>query len=101
MSLKREWVELSKLSTDQVNVNLNLLPQWKLEEDKLVKTFIKDNFKEAIAFVIAIADIAEEQNHHPDLRIQYNKVTVYLSTHDSHGVTGKDFLLAQQIEIIK
>jgi 4a-hydroxytetrahydrobiopterin dehydratase len=91
---------MSKLSTDQVNVNLNLLPQWKHEEDKLVKTFVKDNFKEAISFVNAIANIAEELNHHPDLRIQYNKVTVYLSTHDSHGVTGKDFLLAQQIEII-
>jgi 4a-hydroxytetrahydrobiopterin dehydratase len=92
---------MSKLSSDQVNVNLNLLPQWKFEEDKLVKTYIKDNFKESIALVLAIAGIAEEQNHHPDLLIQYNKVTVYLSTHDSHGVTGKDFLLAQQIEIIK
>jgi 4a-hydroxytetrahydrobiopterin dehydratase len=92
---------MSKLSTDQVNVNLNLLPQWKYEEDKLVKTFIKDTFKEAIAFVLAVANIAEEHNHHPDLLIKYNKVTVYLSTHDSHGVTGKDFLLAQQIEIIK
>lgn len=91
---------MSKLSIDQVAVNLNLLPQWKHEEDKLVKTFVKKNFKEAIAFVNVVAGIAEEQNHHPDIRIQYNKITFYLSTHDSQGVTGKDFLLAQQIEAL-
>jgi 4a-hydroxytetrahydrobiopterin dehydratase len=91
---------MSKLSVDQVAVNLNLLPLWKHEEEKLVKTFVKENFKAAIAFVTDIAKIAEEQNHHPDIRIQYNKVTLCLSTHDSQGVTGKDFLLAQQIEAL-
>jgi 4a-hydroxytetrahydrobiopterin dehydratase len=92
---------MSKLSAEQVAVNLNLLPQWKYDEDKLVKTFHKNSFNEAIDFVIALAKLAEEANHHPDLRIQYNKVTVCLTTHQSHGVTGKDFLLAQQIELIK
>jgi 4a-hydroxytetrahydrobiopterin dehydratase len=92
---------MSKLSAEQVAVNLNLLPQWKYDENKLVKTFQKNSFNDAIAFVVALAKLAEEANHHPDLRIQYNKVTVTLTTHDSHGVTGKDFLLAQQIEMIK
>jgi 4a-hydroxytetrahydrobiopterin dehydratase len=92
---------MSKLSAEQVAVNLNLLPQWKYDENKLVKIFQKNSFKEAIDFVIALAKLAEEANHHPDIRIQYNKVTVALTTHDSHGVTGKDFLLAQQIEMIK
>jgi 4a-hydroxytetrahydrobiopterin dehydratase len=91
---------MSKLSEEQIGVNLSLLPQWKHEEGKLVKTFVKENFKAAIAFVNVIADIAEEHNHHPDIRIQYNKVTLYLTTHDSQGVTGKDFLLAQQIEVL-
>lgn len=91
---------MGKLSMDQVAVNLNLLPQWKHEDDKLVKVFVKENFKAAIAFVTVVAGIAEEQNHHPDIRIQYNKVTLYLTTHDSQGVTGKDFLLAQKIEAL-
>jgi 4a-hydroxytetrahydrobiopterin dehydratase len=92
---------MSKLTEDQVAVNLSLLPLWRHEENKLVKTFTKDTFMNAIVFVNAIAKLAEEANHHPDLRIQYNKVTVFLSTHDSHGVTGKDFLLAQQIESLE
>jgi 4a-hydroxytetrahydrobiopterin dehydratase len=92
---------MSKLTEDQVAVNLSLLPLWKHEEGKLVKTFTKDTFMDAIDFVVAIAKLAEEANHHPDLRIQYNKVTISLSTHDSHGVTGKDFLLAQQIESLQ
>jgi 4a-hydroxytetrahydrobiopterin dehydratase len=92
---------MSKLSAEQVAVNLNLLPQWKYDEDKLVKTFQKSSFNEAIHFVVALAKLAEEANHHPDLRVQYNKVIVCLTTHQFHGVTGKDFLLAQQIELIK
>jgi 4a-hydroxytetrahydrobiopterin dehydratase len=92
---------MSKLSADQVAVNLNLLPQWKFEENKLVKSFTKGTFMEAIDFVVAIAKLADAANHHPDLLIQYKKVTISLSTHDSHGVTGKDFLLAQQIEGLK
>jgi 4a-hydroxytetrahydrobiopterin dehydratase len=92
---------MTKLSAEQVAVNLNLLPQWKYDEEKLVKIFQKKSFNEAIDFVVALAKLAEEANHHPDIRIQYNKVTVSLTTHDSHGVTGRDFLLAQQIEMIK
>jgi 4a-hydroxytetrahydrobiopterin dehydratase len=92
---------MSKLSADQVAVNLNLLPLWKHEENKLVKTFTKGTFMEAIDFVVAVAKLAEAANHHPDLLIQYKKVMISLSTHDSHGVTGKDFLLAQQIEGLK
>jgi 4a-hydroxytetrahydrobiopterin dehydratase len=89
---------MSKLSEEQVAVNLSLLPLWKHEEEKLVKTFIKETFMDAIDFVVAIAKLAEKANHQPDLLIQFNKVTITSTTHDSHGVTGKDFLLAQQIE---
>lgn len=92
---------MTKLSADQVAVNLNLLPLWKHEDNKLVKVYTKESFMAAIKFVDAIAVLAEESNHHPDLLIQYKKVTVSLSTHDSNGVTGKDFLLAQLIEGLK
>jgi 4a-hydroxytetrahydrobiopterin dehydratase len=91
---------MSKLTAEQVAVNLNLLPQWKYEENALIKIFKKESFKAAIAFVNGIAEIAEEANHHPEIRIQFDKVTLSLTTHDSHGVTGKDFLLAQKIEML-
>jgi 4a-hydroxytetrahydrobiopterin dehydratase len=91
---------MSKLTAEQVAVNLNLLPQWKYEENTLIKVYKKESFKAAIAFVNGIAEIAEEANHHPEIRIQFDKVTLSLTTHDSHGVTGKDFLLAQKIEML-
>jgi 4a-hydroxytetrahydrobiopterin dehydratase len=91
---------MSKLSAEQVAVNLNLLPQWKFEENKLIKIFKKESFKAAIVFVNGLAELAEEANHHPDILIQFDKVTLTLTTHDSHGVTGKDFLLAQKIEML-
>lgn len=59
---------------------------------------LKD-FRGAIAFVNAVADLAEDADHHPDLLIHgYNKVTVTLTTHDAGGLTQRDFLLAAQIE---
>jgi 4a-hydroxytetrahydrobiopterin dehydratase len=91
---------MTKLTAEQVAVNLNLLPQWKYEENKLIKIFKKESFKAAIAFVNNVAELAEEANHHPDILIQFDKVTLSLFTHESHGVTGKDFLLAQKIEML-
>lgn len=89
---------MSKLSAEQVAVYLRKLPKWKYEGERLTKTFQFKDFKEAITFVNQIADFAETSNHHPDIDIRYNRVIVHLMTHDMHGVTGKDFLLAQQIE---
>jgi 4a-hydroxytetrahydrobiopterin dehydratase len=89
---------MSKLSTEQIAVYLNKLPYWKFENNTLTKVFHRKDFKDSINFVLALADLAEKLNHHPDLHIQYDRVTIILTTHDSKGVTGKDFLLAQQIE---
>ncbi|MBP1996906.1 4a-hydroxytetrahydrobiopterin dehydratase [Paenibacillus eucommiae] len=91
---------MCKLSDEQIIVFSSKLPTWKFENNALTKTFQQNDFKASIVLVNAIAGLAEEANHHPDIRIQYNKVTVTLTTHDSGGVTGKDFLLAQQIDAI-
>ncbi|WJH33057.1 4a-hydroxytetrahydrobiopterin dehydratase [Paenibacillus sp. CC-CFT747] len=92
---------MSKLSEEQISVYLGKLPHWKYEDNALHKTFELAGFPEAIDFVNRIAEYAEKDRHHPDLLIRYRKVTVTLTTHESHGVTGKDFLLAQQIEDLK
>lgn len=93
---------MSKLSEVQIALHLKNLPQWQVEKDQLTKTFRFNSFKEAISFVNQTADIAESANHHPDLFIQYKQVHVYLMTHDAGGITGKDFLLAEQLdELVK
>ncbi|MEX2415899.1 MAG: 4a-hydroxytetrahydrobiopterin dehydratase [Paenibacillaceae bacterium] len=89
---------MSKLSTEQLAVYMNKLPLWKFENNTLTKVFHRKDFKDSISFVLMIADLAEKLNHHPDLHIRNDRVSVILTTHDKNGVTGKDFLLAQQIE---
>lgn len=89
---------MSKLSEVQISLYLKNLPQWKVVDEMLKKTYEFPNFSDSMSFVNQIAELAEAANHHPDLLIQYNKVKVSLTTHDQKGITGKDFSLAKQIE---
>jgi 4a-hydroxytetrahydrobiopterin dehydratase len=72
--------------------------QWDREGDELVKTVTKKDFVEAMLFVNAVADLAEAANHHPDIAISWNKVTLHLTTHSAGGLTQADFDLAGQID---
>lgn len=89
---------MSKLSKEQIDVYLRKLTDWQLKEDKIVKSFTFKSFMEAITFVNDAAAIAEKNNHHPDMLIEFSKVTVSLTSHDAGGITGKDFLLAEELE---
>lgn len=91
---------MSRLSEDQVHVYLGKLPDWRFEENAIGKTYVFRDFRAAVDFVNQVAEQAEKYNHHPDLTIRYNRVTARLTTHDEGGVTGKDFMLAEQIENI-
>lgn len=91
---------MNRLNEQQIAVHLHNLPGWSHENGALTKTFSFPTFVSAIAFVNAVAEAAENANHHPDLTVRYNRVQVTLTTHDSGGVTGKDVLLAQQIEAL-
>ncbi|TYP95588.1 4a-hydroxytetrahydrobiopterin dehydratase [Fodinibius salinus] len=87
------------LSDDQIVKELNSLPSWTHENDKLSKEFNFDNFRDAMAFINRIAFEAEEQVHHPEIFNVYNTVNISLSTHDAGGkVTEKDIKLANTIE---
>jgi 4a-hydroxytetrahydrobiopterin dehydratase len=72
--------------------------QWERQGDELVKTVTKKNFSEAMTFVNAVAEMAEAANHHPDIGISWNKVTLRLTTHDAGGLTQADFDLARDID---
>ncbi len=69
-----------------------------IEERKIQKEFVFDDFKKAIAFVNDIADCAEREGHHPDIYIMYNKVVIDLWTHAIEGLSENDFILAAKIE---
>ncbi len=73
---------------------------WKEENGSIVKSYIFNNsYKEAVAFVNGVADLAIKLNHHPDILLTYHKVTITLSTHDAgHIVTDKDWKLAKAVD---
>lgn len=73
---------------------------WQEKNDTLTKTRIFDNFVQAIAFVNKVGLLAEEHNHHPDIRLHdYKKVTITLTTHEKENtITQKDYLLAKKID---
>ncbi|MCI0630174.1 MAG: 4a-hydroxytetrahydrobiopterin dehydratase [Phycisphaerales bacterium] len=92
---------MEKLAQEHVDQKLAAYPEWSLIGDSMQRTFGFDDFVSAMAFVSRVADLAEEFQHHPDILIRYNKVTLTLSTHDAGGLTGKDFTLAGEIDALK
>lgn len=84
----------TRLTDSDIQTQLTQLPDWTLIDNKIQRLFKFKNFIEAIAFVNQLVEPAEAANHHPDLEISYNKVTVNLTTHDVGGLTQKDFDLA-------
>lgn len=87
----------SEISAKQ---KLQCLKNWTFQENCICKTFVFTNFSEALAFIVQVGMLAEKQNHHPDWTNVYNKVFIRLTTHDSGGVTDKDFALAAEIDAL-
>jgi 4a-hydroxytetrahydrobiopterin dehydratase len=79
---------------------LTRLPDWAREGEEIVRTFDRGNFNGSIAFVNAIAVAANAADHHPDIAVSWNEVTVRLSSHDAHGLTDRDFALARTIDSV-
>jgi len=84
----------TKFSEQQVSSALEQVPDWAEINGEITRTYQFENFVDAMAFVNKVADYAESAQHHPDILIRYNKVTLTVSTHDAGGITDKDFELA-------
>lgn len=84
-----------------INARLQSLPQWKIESGELVRRCDFANFIEAMQFVNSVAEMAEGAGHHPDIDIRYNKVRLALLSHDSGGLTERDFDLAAAIDSLR
>lgn len=88
------------MAKEHIAQKLLQIPAWKLVGDSLLRTFEFNDFVDAMAFVNKVAQVAETLEHHPDIAIAYNKVTLTLSTHSAGGLTQKDFDLARAIDSI-
>jgi 4a-hydroxytetrahydrobiopterin dehydratase len=86
------------LTAKQVSLHLRAVPRWSKRAQTILRTFKFEGFLKGIDFVHRIARKAQKLNHHPDIDIRFNKVTLKLTTHDEGGLTQKDFSLAQQCD---
>ena len=85
-------------SDSEIKGALAELPGWQRQGNALEKTFDLKGFKAAMAFSGTVGELADRADHHPDIFIQYSKVTLTLSSHDKGGITDRDLRLARQIE---
>lgn len=88
---------LTRLSPVEVKLRMRNLPSWTTDGNTLFYTRTFENFVAAITFVNNLVEPAERLNHHPDISINYNRVSLELTTHDAQGLTDLDFQLARQI----
>jgi 4a-hydroxytetrahydrobiopterin dehydratase len=91
---------VTALDSNQRGEFLSRNPGWALEGETIRKTFEFSDFNGAMGFVVRVALLAETANHHPDIDIRWNKVTIALSTHSAGALTAKDTDVAGQIEAL-
>jgi 4a-hydroxytetrahydrobiopterin dehydratase len=89
---------MARLTEAEIEKRLSSLRGWHREGSEIRKEYRHADFKAAMAFVNRVADLAEAADHHPDILINYNRVTLTLTTHDSGGLTESDFRLASAID---
>lgn len=71
---------------------------WREVDNSLYRRFVFKDFKQAFAFMKKVAELAEKHNHHPKWTNEYNRVEIWLSTHEAGGITDKDRKLAKAID---
>lgn len=89
------------LTSKEIRQRLEGLSGWRLRGKFIVKTFEFDRFMDGIAFLNAVAKVAEKQEHHPDVNIRYTAVRLSVQTHSEGGVTSWDIGLAKAIEKLR
>jgi 4a-hydroxytetrahydrobiopterin dehydratase len=92
------WYRMAELTSEQIKEALPAVKDWKKQSAAIARTYQFKDFAGAMDFVNKVARVAEEANHHPDIDIRWNKVTLTLATHSEGGLTQKDFDLAKKID---
>jgi 4a-hydroxytetrahydrobiopterin dehydratase len=89
---------MARLNDEEIEERLADLDGWERDGDAIQRGFRFDDFKGSVDFVKRLTPEAEDMNHHPDLAISWNEVTVTISTHSEGGLTANDFDLARRID---
>src|SRR3989344_703196 len=86
---------------EKIQEYLKQIESWEAVDNKLIKkTFKFKTFRESIDFVNQVANLAEEEGHHPDVHIRFNRVTFELTTHTIKGLSENDFIMASKIDLL-
>jgi 4a-hydroxytetrahydrobiopterin dehydratase len=88
------------LTAPQIRLRLQTLPGWSKRAKTIRRTFKFAGFLKSLDFVNRVGRKAQKANHHPDIDIRFDKVTLKLSTHDAGGITGRDFALARECDAV-
>jgi 4a-hydroxytetrahydrobiopterin dehydratase len=87
-----------RLSPDELSAALHGLPSWSGDGDGIHRTVKLPSFRDAVAAIVAIADVAEEMDHHPDVDLRWRTLHLSLVSHSAGGVTRLDVDLARRID---
>ncbi|HEU0024650.1 MAG TPA: 4a-hydroxytetrahydrobiopterin dehydratase [Thermoleophilaceae bacterium] len=91
---------MARLSEEEIEARLQQLEGWERYADAIRKSYKGEDFVASVDLVNRLTPVAEEMNHHPDLEISWNTVTVTITTHSEGGLTGNDFELAGRIDAV-
>ncbi len=86
-----------KLTIEKIKEYMIVVPDWLLSGESIIKEFTFKDFIAAMKFVNKVASLAEDEGHHPDFFISWNKVKLTLTTHAAKGLTENDFIMAAKI----
>jgi 4a-hydroxytetrahydrobiopterin dehydratase len=89
---------MTVLSDEAIAEELKELPDWERQGNEIRRTYKRKNFVEAIDFLSQVATIAQKNDHHPNIGINWNKVTLVLSTHSAGGITAADIEMAKRFD---
>lgn len=91
---------MTLLTDEDITSGLGRVPGWARAGDAITRTVTLGDFRDAMLYIGAVAHLAQAANHHPDIAISWNKVTLTLSTHSAGGLTAADFALAERINTL-
>jgi 4a-hydroxytetrahydrobiopterin dehydratase len=101
---RRSWIwypdRMNTLHDDTVRTALEDLEGWEFAGDRIRRELSFPGFRDAIAFIVRVADLADAADHHPELHNVYASVTIELTSHDAGGVTERDIALARAIDAV-
>lgn len=90
----------ARLAGAKLAERLRVLPAWQVQGDAIVRRYAFDDYRRTIAFVNAVADMADAEDHHPELAVAWGRCTVLYATHSAGGITDNDLICAAKADAI-